>query len=237
MRQCVILVGGLGSRLGARSHKTPKPLQMIQGKPFIEYLIDRAVSLGFTEILLLAGHLGEQFVERYHGKKLKNGCVFKVHCEKAPGGTGGAIIDAWKKLDEKFFLLNGDSILDGNWLELIEMYEALDVNAMMALTRVTDQGRYGGVVCKENIVTAFKEKDPVFNGSGLINAGVYLLEKNSLRNLLQFPSSLETDVFPVLAGEGRLGGVEVEGYFIDIGIPETLKYSQENLIKHVRKLD
>ena len=51
--QAVILCGGLGTRLGAITKKTPKPLIKIGNKSFLDYLIDRLVQNKINKILLL----------------------------------------------------------------------------------------------------------------------------------------------------------------------------------------
>jgi len=90
LNQAVFLVGGLGTRLKDRTRATPKPLLEVGGRPFLEYLLDEAARHGFSEILLLAGHFGQQVQERYDGRDWR-GARIKVLCEPEPLGTGGAI--------------------------------------------------------------------------------------------------------------------------------------------------
>jgi len=68
IRQACILVGGKGTRLGELTRHTPKPLMPIgDDATFLDILIEQVARQGFDDIVLLAGHLGQFFVERYHG--------------------------------------------------------------------------------------------------------------------------------------------------------------------------
>lgn len=220
VRQALFLVGGRGTRLGAVSANMPKPMQEIApGMRFLDLLLDHAARHGFTDIVLLAGHLGEQVEAAYHGKRVREAMI-RVIREHTPQGTGGALSLVADVLDPAFLLSNGDSFFDFNFRAVAA--KPLDANlARMALRHVPDAGRYGSVKLDVERVTAFLEKDPARTGPGLINGGVYLLARDIL-GWLTAPSSLEVDVFPKVAAAGRLEGMEFEGYFLDIGLPETL---------------
>jgi D-glycero-D-manno-heptose 1,7-bisphosphate phosphatase len=91
----------------------------------------------------------------------------------------------------------------------------------MGLTRVADISRYGSVESDvDGVVTRFFPAG-VGQGRGLINAGIY----GAARSLIGLippgtASSFERDVLPVLAGQG-LRGVALDGFFIDIGVPDS----------------
>ena len=115
LNQAVILCGGQGKRLNYLTKKTPKPLLKINDTPFIEYLIKNLSRQGIKEIILLCGYLGEKFASKYHNKFFFGVKLFCVKENKLLG-TGGAIINAYKKLDKVFYLLNGDTYFDINLL-------------------------------------------------------------------------------------------------------------------------
>ena len=64
MKQCVILVGGKGSRLGDITKNFPKPLVAVNTKPFLEHLLSYVKKFGFTKVLLLAGHANSE-IEKF----------------------------------------------------------------------------------------------------------------------------------------------------------------------------
>lgn len=225
--QAVILVGGRGTRLGALAVDTPKPLMAINDdKLFLDYLILNVARHGVKDIVLLAGHLGGLVEARYQGAEVC-GARVRVICESAPAGTAGALAHARSVLDDTFFVLNGDGFLDFNLLRLTDGRLPAG-GARLALRRINDTSRYGSVILDGPRITAFREK--VANGGpGLINGGVYWMTKSVLDHILSLPASLEQDIFPLLAGDNRLEGLVVDGYFIDIGLPHSLEQARADL--------
>lgn len=221
MRQAVILVGGRGTRLGALTRDVPKPLLPIAGRsPFLDYLLDDIARHGVTEIVLLAGHLGASVHQRYHQARFR-GAEVRVVIEPQPAGTAGALSYAADLLDDTFMMSNGDSLFDINYLALTDALKPSDVGAM-ALRSVADASRFGRVVFEAGRIRAFHEKDASFTSQSLISAGVYVLRRGVLSLIERSPCSIETDVFPLLVQSDRLAGKIFDGYFIDIGLPDTL---------------
>ena len=110
--QALFLVGGRGTRLGALSANTPKPLQEIApGVRFLDLLLENAARMGFTDLVLLAGHLGDQVEAAYHGKRIGAADV-RVVRESQPLGTGGALSQAVEVLDARFVMMNAHSFFD-----------------------------------------------------------------------------------------------------------------------------
>jgi D,D-heptose 1,7-bisphosphate phosphatase len=221
-RQAVILAGGKGTRLGALAADTPKPmLAMADGRPFLDHLIAHVARQGFDRALILAGHLGAAIKAHY----AERGDV-QVVIESEPLDTAGAVRGALDLLEERFLLLNGDTLLDAN----LRALDGVQGQAAIAVRTVDDAGRYGSVdVDATGRVVRFREKDPERAGAGLIYAGACLLRR---ADVAQWPTgrlSLERDILPGLAARGALFAAPCEGYFIDIGLPETLALAREGL--------
>jgi len=227
VKQAVFMVGGKGTRLGSLTQNTPKPLLEISpGIRFLDVPIEEAARRGFTDILLLAGHMGEQVEAAYQGKEV-HGAKITVLREPEPQGTGGAIRFARSHLQPFFLLGNGDSLFDIN---LRALTEPLPDGALvrMALRKVPDPARYGAVDLEGRQVTAFREKSPSLLGPALINGGLYLMDR-TIVDMIDSPCSIETDVFPRLVAEGRVQGQEFVGYFIDMGLPNTYEQAQREV--------
>tara|TARA_B100000575_G_scaffold208573_1_gene169874 strand:- start:6546 stop:7745 length:1200 start_codon:yes stop_codon:yes gene_type:complete len=232
MDQCVILVGGKGSRLGEITAKFPKPMLEVNDEPFLFYLIKQAKSFGFKKILLLAGHASEQIENYINNLKLENISI-DIKKEQAPLGTGGALVNAYNYLDNEFFLMNGDSIIDGNWLSINKFLD--DSNDIaIALVKMKDCRRYGTVSLKDNKVTDFIEKNNS-SDDGLINGGVYFIKKKIFKGLRVENLSFENDILPFHVKQKKVAGKEIKGFFIDIGIPESLEQARQIDWKNKKK--
>ena len=230
--QAFILAGGLGTRLGALTRQTPKPMLPVGGKPFLEYLVWNLRRHGITSIVLSVGHLSPRIITHF-----KDGSDFGVHieyvAEETPLGTGGALKRAEDKFHGSFLVLNGDTLFDFNYLDLALRLGNPDILGALSLRSVPDASRYGSVALEQGRIQGFQEKSQT--GQGLISGGVYALRKELLQKLSTGPGSIEQDLFPGLATEGLLAGAAYEGFFIDIGLPETLYRAQTDLPAWRRK--
>jgi UTP-glucose-1-phosphate uridylyltransferase len=223
IRQAVILVGGKGTRLGAIARAVPKPMLPIAGgRPFLDYLLEMIERHGYRDIVLLAGHLGEAVEETYAGRRIGKATV-RVMREPVPLGTAGALTVARDALDPRFLLMNGDAFFDINLRALELASQRSGAVATLALRKVADAARYGRVIEEGSTVKAFLEKDSSRPGPGVINGGIYVLKREILDLVGDLPCSLEQHVFPALAERGEIAGHEFDGYFLDIGLPETLE--------------
>lgn len=228
-RQCVILVGGLGSRLGALTEVCPKPLLQVAGHPFLEYLIRNIRRYGYDDFVLLAGYRGDM-VGSFASSSLQAelSCQIRVIVEPTLMGTGGALRYAADVLQERFLLMNGDSFFDFNLLDLATREISGEVSARIALRRLPDASRYGIVELADDRIVAFRER-PEKVGPGLVNGGVYDLSRGILQHIGQGVCSLERDIFPILAAKQQIAGFVYEGFFLDIGIPEDFARAQNDI--------
>lgn len=215
LKQAVFLVGGRGTRLGRLTDDTPKPLLPIGGRPFLDFLVEKAARHGLGDVVLLASYLGERVAAHYAANPIP-GATVRVAIEPKPLGTGGALAAARSLLDERFLLANGDTLFDFNWLDLAAA--SGDAPAALALRAIDSPGRYSAVTLEGGRILRFGE---MRDGGGgcLINGGVYVLSRDAVPAAAGGPVSLETDVFPRLAAIGGLAGFVADGYFIDIGVP------------------
>lgn len=232
--QCVLLVGGKGTRLGSLTTATPKPLLPCGDRPFLAWLLREFLRFGVTDFLLLTGHLSgavEQAVADLQAGLPKPARI-SISREPVPAGTAGALHHARGLLHERFLLSNGDLLFDANLAALLAAGRAdgPDVLGRLMLRRQRDVSRYGTVALEGDRVTGFRSS----GGSGVINAGIYLLNRD-LVDRVGPEASLEADILPVLAAEGRLRGTICDGYFRDIGIPTDYGAAQAEIPALLRR--
>ncbi len=224
--QALILAGGLGTRLGERTNDCPKPILSVGGKAFLEYLVWNLARHGIRRLILSVGYLAEKTQDHF-GDGSAFGVEISYCVESSPLGTGGAVKLAEAQLDEHFFVLNGDTLFDINYLDLLRCVPLGFDSVFLALRQVADAGRYGRVVTEGQTVSSFAEKAGA--GEAWINGGIYLMDRRVLDRLPEGISSLESDLFPGLAAEGALLAKQCNGFFIDIGTPLTFNEGQTSL--------
>ena len=146
-----------------------------------------------------------------------------------PQGTGGGIrLAFWKIRGGRAVILNGDSIFrtDLKALENAHLLKKADVT--LALRKLQNTGRYGRVTLnRQKRITGFEEKNQGA-GPGLINAGIYIMEKLYLMEPhFRGKFSIEKDCFERFYGTSRIFGFPARGYFLDIGIPMDYLKAQD----------
>jgi D-glycero-D-manno-heptose 1,7-bisphosphate phosphatase len=230
VRQCAVLVGGLGSRLGSLTADTPKPLLPCGDRPFLAWLMREFVRFGVEEFVLLAGHRGEQVAAAVDALQaaLPREARIVVVREPMRAGTGGAVFQAREQLANRFLLCNGDSLFDCNLAGLLRdgWVDGTASVGRMLLHRMDDASRYGVVEFDGKSVTAFAR--PSDGSAGTVNAGIYLFDRSLIVELSPV-CSLEADILPRLAERGALRGTMGEGYFRDIGTPEDYALAQHEI--------
>jgi D-glycero-D-manno-heptose 1,7-bisphosphate phosphatase len=228
VKQAVILAGGKGTRLGTLTDAIPKPMLPVGDKPFLYYPLWNLRRHGIKDIIITTGYLSDYFDKNLNAIDLK-GMNISFFRETKPLGTGGALTLLKEKLDDTFFVLNGDTILDVNYLSMSQTMMETNADAVIALRKVKDSSQYGAITIKNKTITAFKEKTNT--SSSWINGGVYLLKRVLFEELKAGPLSLENEFFPNLLKqtEVRLVSHKAEDFFLDIGLPTTYKTAQ-NLI-------
>ena len=227
-----ILAGGMGTRLRAVVSDRPKALADVNGAPFILYLLEWLTRQGVQDVVLCTGYGGEA-LETKVGRK-RGPLRLTYSREPAPLGTGGALRNAWDVLrSDPVLVLNGDSYHDLNLSGMYRLHREKQAAATMALCEVADASRFGSVdIGPGGRIMSFHEKHPE-RRRGWINAGVYLLSREVLRNLPPGRAcSLEREVFPSLLGGRFFGFRSGSSEFIDIGTPASYQSASAFFERH-----
>jgi D-glycero-alpha-D-manno-heptose 1-phosphate guanylyltransferase len=216
---CIILAGGLGTRLRSVVSNLPKCLAPINGIPFLSLQIEQLVHIGVDNIVLSLGYLSEQVIDYLKTRKFPVPVSYVV--EQEPLGTGGAIAHALDSLElDEVLVANGDTYLDGDMYSMLRPLTRPSRELFrMATVQVPDRSRYGGLVIdNEGKILSFLEKGQ--SGPGPINAGLYRLCRDSFSFNNPGKLSIENDVLPMLVKTANVTSCPINGDFIDIGNPD-----------------
>ena len=216
----VVLAGGLGTRIRGVLGDTPKVLAPINGRPFLDHLLDHLAGLG--AVLCLG--VGAAMV-RDHLALRPPPLPVVVVVEPEPLGTAGALRLALPGLaGDPVMVMNGDTWLETDFAAFLAEHGRAGRPVSLLGVAVDDISRYGQVdLAADGTVTRFVEKAPDARGAGLINGGVLLLSRPALDQLAAGSGpSLERDFLGRLP-PGWIHGWRAEGAaFIDIGTPASL---------------
>ena len=226
----VILAGGKGSRIKKLINNCPKPLARInKNKTFLDYLLNNICKYNINKIFILAGYKGNKIYKAYHGKNI-NLVPVKCIVEKKPLGTAGSLLQIKKKISKKFMIINGDTIFDINFDEFKNNKIKKD-EIFIALSKSNYKSPgarlYNLAIRKKRVI--FKKN------SKLINAGIYLVNRDFLKNIKPSTFSLENEIIFKLINQKKAKGKIYNNFFLDIGTPKTLKLARKILPKYFYK--
>ena len=231
IKQAIVLAGGFGTRLQKVVQEVPKPMAPINGRPFLDYQLNYLKSYGIERIIFSVGykheHISGYFGVEYQGLKI----TYAI--EHEPLGTGGGIKNAFEQVKKGAALVvNGDTMFKVDLKDFFARHQAAEAVISLALRKVEDVSRYGAVSTDSNgRITGFSEKGAQ-SGPGLINGGVYLIEKDFFSSH-PFPEkfSMEKDAFEQYYQTDPIFGFAYDSYFLDIGIPEDYQKAQDEFQK------
>jgi NDP-sugar pyrophosphorylase family protein len=223
----ILLVGGLGTRLQKVLSSKPKPLAPVGNIPFLQLLVMQLRSHGVRRLIMCTGHLADQ-VETAFGDGRQWDVEIAYSKESQPLGTAGAVkfAEGYLKQDADFLVVNGDSFVELDVRDFVRFHREHGGPISMVVSRVPNAARYGTVhVDAQHRIVGFNEKtgNPL---PGIINAGVYVFNRDVLDAIPEGPASLEKDLFPHFLQQGMYA-LEQHGEFIDIGTPEDYERAKE----------
>jgi len=222
--QAIVLAGGLGTRLRSVVPDLPKPMAPVAGRPFLAFVLDALVEAGFEAAVLAVGYRHE-VIREYFGHRYR-GMLLRYSIESHPLGTGGAIrLAGMQTSADPVFVLNGDTYLALDYRAMHAAHLSTGARLSVAVCEVPDVGRYGNVEVEAGRLVGFREKG--HSGSGLINAGTYLLAAELIAQIPEGrPYSFEQELLvPQVAALHPLAFL-TRGSFIDIGVPEDYARAQ-----------
>jgi len=227
--QCVILAGGLGTRLYPVTRTIPKSLVPIAGRPFVDHQIELLSRGGVEDVIMLVGHMGDEI--RAH---LGDGSRFGIKIRYSDEGehrldTAGAVRQALDLLDDTFFLTFGDSYLILPYQRIWDDYEESGGEALMVVYRNDNQFDTSDVFVEGGRVLAY-QKQPPLPGAIYINHGLHVIRRESIATIAEGERmSLQQFLQPIIM-RGGLVAWETQQRFFEIGSFAGLKELDDRLL-------
>jgi D-glycero-alpha-D-manno-heptose 1-phosphate guanylyltransferase len=218
--EAIILAGGLGTRLKEVMPDGPKSMAPVNGRPFLEYMLDYLERWGLRRVVLSVGYQHEK-IRQHFGESYKS-LELSYAIEEEPLGTGGAILNALPLVKGfSTFILNGDTYFDVNLQRLDDFRRIKEADMCLAIRFEIDPARYGLLEFdNNNRITHFFEKSDGID-EGYINGGVYILRKDYLLRFgLPKRFSFEKDFLQKYYLTEEFYGMRCFSYFRDIGVPK-----------------
>lgn len=228
IKECIILAGGLGTRLRSAVPDVPKCMAPVAGRPFLAHVIAYFRNQGIEKFIFSLGYKHE-VIQAYLNAEYA-GLHKQYVIEEEPLGTGGGIQLACRQATEKnVLILNGDTLFSVQLPALTAFHLQQQAHCTLGLKPMLHFDRYGVVEIAENgAIKSFKEKQ--FYESGLINGGIYALQVAAfLKEGLPEKFSFEKDYLEKLYTVRPMYGIVQDEYFIDIGVPEDFEKANREL--------
>ncbi len=215
----VLMVGGLGSRLGDLTSNCPKPMLLIAGRPVLEIIVENLKEHGFKDFIFCVNYRAEMILSHF-GDGSSMGINIRYVNETKRMGTAGALGLLPPDVKGPFLVMNGDIVTKVNFTKLMEFHRENQVKATMAVRKYDFQIPYGVVKAVEGRITEIEEK-PVH--SFLVSAGIYVVEKECARHLPKDTFFDMPQLFDSMMKAGdHTHAFPIHEYWLDIGREDDL---------------
>ena len=218
----VIMAGGKGTRIAQVNATVPKPMIPIEGKPILEYQIETLKNQGYTDIILIVGHMGN-VIQKYFGDGSAFGVQISYIVEEQPLGTAGALYFLKDEIQNDFLLLNGDIIFDVDIQKFLE-YHCNQRTAATILTHPNSHPYDSGIIIaddKNRVTNWLHKEDERLWYKNRVNAGLHMFSPRIFESFHEAKKcDLDRDVLKPLIKEGELSVYDSPEYIKDMGTPD-----------------
>ena len=226
--QCVVLAGGLGTRMRPFTHARPKALYPVLGRPFADWQLQLLASQGIDRVLYCIGHAGEELREHVGDGRRFGLEVTWVSDGAELRGTAGALRVAVDQdaLDEAFFLLYGDSYLRASMGDVAAAWRGSRLPALMTVLRNEDRWDSSNAIYENGRVVLYDKSRPETLRGRMhwIDYGLSVVERAVIRDMVPAGTVMDVaDVMRRLSLDRQLAGYEVTERFYEVGSPQGVQ--------------
>lgn len=209
----VLMVGGLGSRLGELTHATPKPMLKVGGKPILQTIIERFVAQGFVNIYLAVNYKAD-IIRSFFGDGSQFGANIQYLLEEQKLGTAGAL-SLLPDQSEPVVVMNGDLLTKVNFKSIVDFHHSHSVQATMCVREYEFQVPFGVVSMENDVIIQVDEKP---TRQFFVNAGIYVLSPSTLCDIPKKQAFDMTTLFSQLLEKNQpTTCYPIREYWMDIG--------------------
>ncbi len=219
--QCVILAGGLGTRMRPLTDHCPKTLLPVRGRPFAYHQLHWLAAQGVTEVVYAIGHQGQMIRRYWDSEPQPVGWIRYVDEGETLRGTGGALRLALEQgvLQESFLVIYGDSFLPIVFAPVWNAFLESGKPALMTVLR--NEGRWdrSNAVYEDGRLVLYDKQ----GGAAMqyIDYGLSAMRRAVLEGVTAEKFDL-ADLFRDLSLQGKLAGFRVAERFYEVGSPAGL---------------
>ena len=226
IRQAVILAGGRGERLRPLTDSLPKPMVPVNGRPFLEYLVDLLKRNGIAEIVLLLGYLPDMIMDHF-GDGADFGVKIRYSVGTVEDETATRVRNARDMLDDVFLLMYCDNYWPLDLADMERHYRRSGLLGMMTVYNNADgKGEYG---FRNNVELDAEGRVLAYGptpGSAAIQGvdiGFFILNRETVALLPSHNCSIQNDLLPRLIEKGQLAAYRTDRHYHTITTPGLLK--------------
>jgi dTDP-glucose pyrophosphorylase len=220
----VLMVGGLGSRLGQLTSNCPKPMLQIGGKPVLEVIVSNLKEHGFTDFIFCVNYMADMIIEHF-GDGSSLGVKIRYVHESKRMGTAGALTLLPDDISPTMLVMNGDIVTKVNFSGLMDFHREHKAVATMAVRKYDFQIPYGVVKTEDGKITGIEEKP---NHTFLVSAGIYVVEKSTMKYLPRGEYFDMPHFFEAMLKQGdTTQAFPIHEYWLDIGREDDLIKAQQ----------
>lgn len=242
----VILAGGYGTRILEESMTRPKPMIEIGDFPILHHIMKIYSYYGHNEFIICCGYKAEVIKEYFSNYFLNmadvtfdftQGGTVEIH-QATPEPwkvtvvntgldtqTGGRIKRIQKYVGKEQFLLTyGDGVANVNIDKLIEFHNKN--HALLTLTAVQPQGRFGGLdIIEDSRINRFKEKPK--GDVGWVNGGFFVCEPEVFDYIEGDNTVWEKEPLERIAQDGKFYAFKHDGFWSPMDTLREKNYLQD----------
>lgn len=232
-KQAVILCGGLGTRMRPLTDIMPKPMAPVNGRPFLECLVEQIRDQGLQRVLLLTGYKGEM-IRDYFGDGAQFGIEIGYSSGPAEWDTGRRLWEARAQLDAQFLLLYSDNFAMFSLDKLISFHATRGVSVSLLL----QPKARGNIRVREDGVVAVYDRSRSLPDLTLVEIGYMLVERDRVLALFDQPDISFSDILQRLVLTSSLAGMISRDPYHSISDPERWKLAERYLaVKRILLID